>query len=230
MRKVLFSFLIFYSLSAQAQQSKFLLGINAAGVWNSYLLTPDSGPYLLGGKINWSAGIQSKYLLSDRFKLDVQVNFATKNFASGLDMNYLRTVDYEAYLNNKEIHYNVKQSYIEIPISVNYFFPAVKPVNFFCDVGLTNSFALSASYSDMNTYSLVHFGSYGIAEKYKDYLISLKAGAGALFPFGKSFYGSVECYSTIYLKKVSDHFHNPFQLALGFSVLKKLSSKKISTN
>lgn len=224
MRKVLFSFLIFYTLNAQAQESKFLLGINAAGVWNSYLLTPKSEPFLIGGKINWSAGIQSKYFLSKRFQLDAQINFATKNFSSGVQYNYVRGIDYDPEAN--EIHYTVKQSYIEVPITANYFFPTKKSLKFFCDLGLTNSFALSASYSD----TPAGFGSYGVGEKYKSYLISLKTGAGVLFPLGNNFYGTAEFFSNIYLERVHAYIHNPFQLAIGFSVLKKLGLKKISTN
>jgi|GEM_PF-4305653 len=219
MKKLLLSF-CFISSVAFAQDSKFLVGINTASVWNSYLFR-DHDAFLFDSRINLNVGIQSKYFLNKKFWIDAQLNYATKNFGSGIDFSYFVYVDpNDPAVSQGNSRYNVRQNYFEIPISLNYSFTSEKPVNFFCSLGFTNSFLLSARAT--TSYN----GSSDVGERYKSYLMSIRPGLGILFPMGKGFYGSAECYGNIYPENVYNESSfikgNPFQLALGFSVLKKL--------
>ena len=212
MKKILVCFFIFTTCASYGQMPKFLVGVNAAGVWNSYFFAKSKPPFLLDDRINWSLGIQSKYFLGKKFWLDGQINFATKNFGSGIDYYYLASIDNDPSLLG-QTHYTVKQNYLEVPLSVNYIFGSTERLNFFCSLGFTNSFMMSVSKPNNQN------------EQYKKYLITGKAGGGVLFPFGRNFFGTAECFTNIYLEKANKYFNNPFQLALGFSVLKKIGTK-----
>src|SRR5579885_194277 len=96
MMKIIFvSLFIFVAGTSYAQMPKFLVGLNAAGVWNSYFFAKSKPPYLLDDRINWSLGVQTKYFLGKKFWLDGQINFAKKNFGSGIDYSYYKYVDYD---------------------------------------------------------------------------------------------------------------------------------------
>jgi hypothetical protein len=198
MRKVFFLYLISYG--AFAQNTKFLVGINGAGVWNSYLLATKSDPYLFQGRINWNIGICSKYSLNKRFQADARLDFASKNFGSGVDFTFLQMIDPNdpVFASSGQIHWSVRQLYLEIPISLNYFFSTDKPVNFFSSLGFINSVLVSSKYSSGHSI----FGSGEVGERYKDYLLSIKTGLGILFPMGGGFCGSAEGY-TKYLSRKS---------------------------
>jgi hypothetical protein len=222
MKKAIFSCLILLSISANAQDSKFFMGLTTAGVWNSYLLAKKSEPFELTGKLNVSGGLQAKYLLNKKISIDGQLIFSTKNFGSGRDLSYYQLSDPNdpVYTSGSSLQFSVKQNYLEVPVSVNYFFPAKKSVTFFGTLGITNSFLLSAKYKGAGPNQYFSTTNGEVFERYKSYLLSVKAGAGVLFPMGRNFYGSVETYSNIYPLRVHPTIEsNPFQLALGFSVL-----------
>jgi hypothetical protein len=223
MRRLIFCVLVFASLPIAAQDPRFYLGVNSAGVWNSYLFRHKDA-YVLEGRPNWSVGFQSKYIVSKKVQLDAQLNLASKNFGSGIDDSYYRSIDpSDPLLNPGDSHWAVRQNYLEVPISLNYFFLAESRVKVFGTAGLTNSFFLSAKYAG-NPMQLSLNSNGDVFEKYKSYLLSLRTGAGIMFSMGKDFYGTVECYDNVYLGRVNSIKGNPFQLALGFSVLKKLGT------
>lgn len=230
MRGLIFYVLIFASLPAVGQDSKFYVGVNTAGVWNSYLLSQKPGPYLFQGRINGSIGIQSKYSFGKKFQIDAQLNLASKNFGSGVDFSFLKQIDPNdpVYPTSGQITWSVRQLFLEIPVSINYVFSTEKPTTFFCSLGLTNSFLLSTKYANGRSI----FGSGEVGERYKNYLVSVKTGLGVLFPMGNGFYGSGECYGNIYPESVysGSYIHgNPFQLALGFGVMKKIGRAKATS-
>jgi hypothetical protein len=55
-----------FCVTVFAQRPKLIVGLNAVAIWNSYSMSQNSEPFLPADKLNWAAGVASKYSISKK--------------------------------------------------------------------------------------------------------------------------------------------------------------------
>lgn len=215
MIKVFIAFLLLVlSFTSYSQDKTVFFGFSSSVDIISYITVNDNSGSEYKTTANFSAGPSLRFKINDKINLTSGLFFATKNVKQDVDLDQFRSLDPNdpALLALGELEWTVRNSYIDVPISIGYNLTVNTEFSVIPTMGIVNSFILSRSINPESNRSF-------LATEYNSYLIATKMGVGFLLK-KKAFSLYLEPQIRIYLNKVHVWFpyQNPAQLGINLSI------------